>query len=244
MDVSESVAAFDPPAMLAVAFVALTLAVVAVDVALVRRAAAAGQAWRWTVLASIAACFWLVLHAGLAASGILEGDRIPPPVMFYLVATLGVGVGVALSPVGGRLAALPVGLLVGVQAFRLPLEWLLHALYLAGALPVQMTWNGANFDVVTGASAALLGLWSLRHSLPAWVVWVWNVCGAALLINVVTIAVLSAPLPFRRFLAEPAVVLVFHPPFNWIVNVHVWTAFVGHLIVFRALWARRHHARS
>ena len=56
-----------------------------------------------------------------------------------------------------------------VQAFRLPLEMILHGLYDSGDLPVQMTWSGLNFDVVTGATAALLGLVGLRRPLSVFV---------------------------------------------------------------------------
>ena len=98
-----------------------------------------------------------------------------------------------------------------------------------------MTWSGNNFDVVTGASAAILGLLAVRGPLPRWLVALWNVMGIALLVTVVAIAVMSTPTVLRRFWNEPAVLLPYEAPLNWIVGVHVWTAWVGHLVVFRAL---------
>lgn len=228
---------FDPPLGLTAAFVALTAALVAADLYCVGRAAPAGRRRRWTVIGGLAAAVWLAGHAGLAASGALEGDRLPPPVLFYLGATVLIGVGVAASPVGRRLASLPLGLLVGLHAFRLPLEVILHGLYSAGDLPVQMTWSGYNFDIVTGASAAALGLFALRRPLPRVAAWAFNLLGSALLLTVVAIAVTSAPTPLRQFTNDPPVLLPFHPPFNWIVGVHVWTALVGHIVLFRALAA-------
>ncbi len=228
---------FHPPPGLTAAFVALTTALVAADLYCVRRAAPGDRRRRWTVIGGLAAAVWLAGHAGLAASGVLEGDRLPPPVLFYLGATVLIGVAVAASPVGRRLAALPLGLLVGLHAFRLPLEMILHGLYSAGDLPVQMTWSGYNFDVVTGASAAALGLFALRRPLPRAAAWAFNLLGSALLLTVVAIAVTSAPTPLRQFTNDPPVLLPFHPPFNWIVGVHVWTALVGHIVLFRALAA-------
>lgn len=61
---------------------------------------------------------------------------------------------------------------------------------------------------------------------------------------VTAIAITSAPTPLRRFTEGPPVVLPFHVPFNWIVNVHVWTALVGHLVIGRALFARRRVAAA
>lgn len=230
---------FAPPTSLTIAFTVLTLLVALADVLILRRAAEPGKRARWTAIAAGAAVAWLALHASFASSGVLLREGFPPPVMFY-VAMIGFsGVVVAFSPVGSRLAMLPLSILVGLQVFRLPLEVLLHALYDAGALPVQMTWSGYNFDVVTAILAIGVagGLW--RGVVPQWGVWVWNIAGSLLLVNVVGIALLSAPLPIRQFHNEPAVVLVFFAPYNWIVNVHVWTALVGHLVIFRALWSRR-----
>jgi hypothetical protein len=169
---------------------------------------------------------------------------MPPPLMFYLMPTMLVGIAVAFSPLGRRLAALPLGLLVGLQAFRLPLEMILHGLHDSGNLPIQMTWSGLNFDVVTGATAALLGILALRRPLPSSLVWAWNAMGSALLLTVVGIAITSAPTPLRQFTEGPPVLLPFHVPFNWIVGVHVWTALVGHLVIFRALVTRRRAAPS
>jgi hypothetical protein len=227
------------PLPLTVAFTVLTLVVALAGVLLVRRAAPRGRARRWTVGAALASTAWLGLHAAIASSGLLEGDSVPPPVMLYLVPTLLTGVALAFSPVGRRLAALPIGFLVALQAFRLPLEWLLHALYEAGSLPVQMTWSGYNLDVLTGASAIGLGLLALRRPLPRSVAWGFNVVGSALLLTVMTIAVLSSPIPIRQFHEGPPVLLAYNAPFNWIVNVHVFTALVGHLVIFRALAAGR-----
>jgi hypothetical protein len=236
--------AFDPPLALTVAFTALTLVVVFIEVWLVRRAAPPDRRRRWSLIAAAVAAGWLALHGAIAASGVLEGDRMPPPILFYLAPTMLVGVAVALSPIGRRLAALPLGLLVGLQAFRLPLEMILHGLYQSGDLPVQMTWSGLNFDVVTGLTAAVLGLVALRRPLPGAIVWAWNLLGAALLIVVVAIAITSAPTPLRQFTEGPPVVLVFHVPFTWIAGVHVWTALVGHLVIFRALAGRRRGAAA
>lgn len=228
---------FQPSIALTAAFVALTAVVVAADVYLVRRAAPAERRGRWTAIALGCAVVWLAAHAGLAASGVLEGDRLPPPVLFYLFGTMLVGVAVATSPIGRRLATLPLGLLVGLHAFRLLLEMILHALHESGDLPVQMTWSGYNLDVVTGATAAVLGLMALRRPLPRAMALAFNLVGSALLLGVMAIAVTSAPTPMRQFMNDPPVLLAFHAPFNWVVGVHVWTALVGHIVIFRAIVA-------
>ena len=234
---------FAPSTHLTVSFVTLSLVVTAAAVGLSVWAAHKRpelSARRWAFLGSGAAVVWMLGHAALAHSGVLVGETMPPPVLPYLVMIMVIGVTLALSKIGGAMAtALPLAALVGLQSFRVPLEWLLHELYREGALPIQMTWSGLNWDVITGVSALVLALAALRYEIPRWMYWVWNVVGFVLLVNVVTIALLSAPLPIRQFTEGPPVVLVFHAPYTWIVSVHVFTALVGHIVVFRALLQER-----
>ena len=116
-----------------------------------------------------------------------------------------------------------------------PHHALADALHREGALPVQMTFEGLNFDVVSGLSARALGAILWRGRLPRWVVLAWNVIGLALLLNIVVIAVLSMPTRLRVFAAEPPNVLVAEPPFVLLPPVLVQAALFGHLLVFRRL---------
>ncbi|HKQ78896.1 MAG TPA: hypothetical protein VJ810_34675 [Blastocatellia bacterium] len=59
--------------------------------------------------------------------------------------------------------------------------------------------------------------------------------GLALLINIVTIAILSAPTPLRKFFNEPANTFVTYFPFVWLPAFLVQAAWFGHLLVFRRL---------
>jgi len=70
---------------------------------------------------------------------------------------------------------------------------------------------------------------------PAWVVGAWNALGAALLANVLAIALLSAPTPFRLFQNEPSNVWVTRAPWVWLPSVLVLAAVLGHVLVFRRL---------
>lgn len=230
---------YDPGPLMTGLFVTIVVGVVAADTWLVGQAVDPLHRKKWLARTLAVAALWLGAHAAVASSGILESLSLPPPAMPYLFVTMGCGVAVALSPVGRRLASLPLAWLVGLQAFRVPLEIWLHALADAGHLPVSMTWSGYNFDVLTGLSAIVLAALHVRKPLPRGVLVAWNVIGLGLLVTVVSIAVRSIPGPLRYFTEDPPVVLPFHAPFNWIASVLVWTALVGHLVVFRAL--RRPH---
>jgi hypothetical protein len=138
------------------------------------------------------------------------------------------------------LRGLPLWALVGYQVFRLPLELVMHRAYEEGLLPQQMTYSGRNFDIVSGITAGLLGAWLLWRPAPRWVIAAWNALGLALLVNVVTIAILSTPV-FAAFGPDRLNTLVTYPPFVWLPAVLVVAAFAGHVLVWR--WLREQRAR-
>lgn len=143
---------------------------------------------------------WLLVTELIAASGVLRWfDATPPPFTVLALAVGIVGIAVPCSPLGARLVrGLPLWALVGFQVFRLPLELVMHRAYAKGVMPVQMSYSGQNYDILSGITVSVLGLWLGRGRVPRWVVASWNMLGFALLVKVVTIAILSTPV-FRWF---------------------------------------------
>ena len=190
----------------------------------------------------VAAVAWIGVTTALAAAGVLrQWDRFPPPLIGVLVSILVLGVLLARSPVGDRLArGLPLAALVGLQSFRFPLEIVMHAAAERGIMPMQMSYTGRNFDIVTGITAVLVAVWLRFGRPPRAIVWAWNVIGLILLANILTVAVLSMPM-FARFGSTPDRLNTFvaEPPYILLPTVLVLTAWAGHLIVFRALSLRR-----
>ncbi len=190
--------------------------------------------------AALVVLAWLVVTGAAAASGVLESfELMPPPIMAVVGLSVVLSTAFAFSGAGRLVAqSLPVAMLVGFQAFRLPLELILHRLAYEGVLPVQMTYDGMNFDIVTGVSAVVVALWAATGSMPRAVLWLWNLVGLALLLTIVTIAILSTPMPFRLFLNDPANTIIATFPYVWLPAVLVQAAWIGHLLVFRRLLSR------
>lgn len=63
----------------------------------------------------------------------------------------------------------------------------------------------------------------------------WNLLSLGLLINIVTIALLSIPTPFRVFMNEPANTLVAHFPFILLPGMLVPLAYGLHFLSMRQL---------
>jgi hypothetical protein len=195
---------------------------------------------RWVLGTIFGLAAWMALTALLAASGVLaDFSAMPPAVTRAIVPAALLTVVLAFSPFGTRLVrGLTLAGLVGYQAFRIAVELLLFAFHREGVIAVQMTFEGWNFDVVTGVSALVLALAARRRALPRWVVFAWNVVGLALLALIVTIAVLAMPTNFHWTGFEPPNRFVSEPPFIWLPTLLVQGALFGHLLVFRWLASR------
>lgn len=129
--------------------------------------------------------------------------------------------------------------IVAIQTFRLPLELLFAWALALNILPVQMTFEGRNFDVLVGTTAPLIAYFGYHKKvLPKWFLIGWNFAGLALLVNIVTIAILSAPTNFQVFTNAPGNTLVLLFPFTFIPFFLVPLALFGHLYALKRLFPK------
>lgn len=151
--------------------------------------------------------------------------------MFFGIINIG-AVALGLSPLGKLLAEkISFRGLVAFQAFRLPLEIILHAWALQSVIPQTMTWSGQNLDIISGILALLIFPLANRYKN---LVWIFDIVGFLLLINVMRVAVMSSPLPFAWNIS-PALDLAFRLPYALIGPVCVGGALAGHIILTRKL---------
>ena len=225
-------------------FYGLALVIVVAAVMLVGRAARAcgdaeADASRLQRRFLAGALIWIALVGAAAYSGLLLPRGGPPlPFVVLVVSIVVLGIAIARSRIGDRLArGAPLALLVGFQAFRLPLELAMHRAYTEGLMPVQMSYSGRNFDIITGATALVLAMAMLVVRVPRWIVAAWNVLGLVLLANILAVAILSTPM-FAYFGPDRLNVWVMWMPYTLLPAVMVLAAWAGHLIVFRALSLR------
>ena len=182
---------------------------------------------------------WMAATYAAAGFRMLHFPPGPPTMVVVFVLLLVLSVGLGVSPVGRRLAAgLPLAVLVGVQGFRLPLELLMHRAYEDGLMPVQMSYSGLNFDIVTGITALIVGALLATGRAGVRTARAWNVMGTLLLVNIILIALLSAPTPLRVFRDGPANVWITTVPYIWLPTVMVAFAILGHIVIYRRLRRR------
>jgi hypothetical protein len=218
------------------AFVALCVATVAAFVTGIRYSERHdGVAFGRRLLpVTIGLALWLGLLALAVRSGFVAASPMPRlPIFFGGIILVSVVAG--LSAIGRWLAAsAPLTALVGFQAFRLPLELILHDWAAQGTIPGTMTWTGQNWDIVTGVTSLVAAFFANRSPASAWIA---NVIGIVLLANVARVAMMSSPLPFA-WPVTPPLLLAFHAPYALIAPVCVGGAAFGHVVLTRALLAR------
>ena len=104
--------------------------------------------------------------------------------------------------------------------------------HLENELPIQMTFEGRNFDVLAGLTAVVVAFLLQRKIIGKRFIYVWNIFSLILLTNIVTIAILSTPVPFRVFMNEPANTIVTTFPFVWLPALLVPMAYGLNVLSF------------
>jgi uncharacterized membrane protein len=132
-----------------------------------------------------------------------------------------------------------------MQSFRIAVELLLLMAFVNGRIPVQMTFEGRNFDILTGILALPAGYLLVNRKMYAPRLAVaFNVLGLLLLTNILVIAVLSMPTPIRYFMNEPANTLVAQFPFILLPGVLVPIAYTMSIFSLRQLLVKENVSQS
>ncbi|AYQ34059.1 hypothetical protein [Runella sp. SP2] len=203
----------------------------------------------WRLLRTVSqriASYFLVL--GLAWLGMLWGlaqtpffvqlDAKPPRFLVIIVPPVAFVASLFLTRQGRYfLDQLPLKSLTWLHTVRVAVEVSLWYLFLEHQIPQMMTFKGYNWDILAGITAPLLVWYLQRGTPPRWVVLGWNLLALGLLINIVGMAILSAPLPFQQLNFTQPNVGVFKSSFIWLPGFVVPVVLWAHLVVIRRIYA-------
>jgi len=137
--------------------------------------------------------------------------------------------------VGDILQTIPQENIIRLQSFRFFVELLLWALFIENLLPIQMTFEGRNFDILVGITAPIIAWLALRNKISKPLLIAWNLASIVLLVNIVTIAILSTPSPIRVFMNEPSNTIVALFPVSWLPAFLVPLAYTLHFFSLRKI---------
>jgi hypothetical protein len=185
--------------------------------------------------------FWLILHGSLASYGFFQNfDAVPPRVFAFGALPFFIVTLVYLFFFRDFLAKWPLGLLTLIHVIRIPVELVLLLLFQNSLIPVEMTFEGRNFDILSGVSAPIVYFLAFRGgTINRPLVIGWNIVALALLTNIVTIAVLAFPSPFQMVGLNQPNVGVTYFPFIWLPAVIVPIVFFCHVV---SLWKLISHS--
>ena len=192
----------------------------------------------------IVVALWIVIISLISLTGFfLDFSTFPPRMMIVLAIPFIIILMVTFSgKMKTILSVVPPQWLHSMQSFRVLVEILIWMLFLAEVAPIQMTFEGRNYDILVGLTGPLIGyLCFIRRSWSPKVAIVWNLLGLLILGNILVIALLSMPTPMRYFMNEPANTIVARFPVIWLPGILVPIAYSMHFFALRQLLNRNKH---
>lgn len=180
--------------------------------------------------------FWLIFQAVLSLGGFyLKTDAVPPRLLLFGV--LPAFLTIIIFFIFARrsfIEKLSLKILTLLHIIRIPVEIVLFWLFEQRLIPQLMTFEGRNFDILSGLTAPVIYWLAFRGGkINRPLLIVWNFIALGLLINIVTNAILSFPFPFQQFAFDQPNRAVLYFPYVWLPTVIVPNVLFSHLI---SLW--------
>ena len=166
-------------------------------------------------------------------------SKMPPRPAFAMFLPLPVILMIAFSQKGSELLkAVQPHWLIGMQSFRILVEIVLWRAFLQNLLPIQMTFEGYNFDALSGILAIPFSMIIKKKGAPVFSL-AYNIIGLLLLLNILVIAIVSMPTPLRYFMNEPSNTLIGEFSFIYLPAVLIVIAYGLHIFSLRQIWLLR-----
>jgi hypothetical protein len=181
---------------------------------------------------------WILLQGIVGLSGFYTVTTSTPPRLLLLVLPPLLLVVLLFNTVKGKLwiNSLDKGILTLLHVVRIPVELVLYALCLHKAVPQIMTFEGHNWDILSGITAPFIYYFGyVKNKIPVRWMLLWNLICLLLLFNIVIHAILSAPFPFQQLGFEQPNMAILHFPFVWLPGFVVPVVLLAHLASIRQL---------
>jgi hypothetical protein len=199
---------------------------------------AAGKSRKFIVIVLV----WLLLQTIISATGFYTVTDTMPPRFILTIAPPFLFIAVLFATAKGRrfIDSLQLKTLTLLHIIRIPVEIVLLWLFIDQAVPRIMTFEGRNFDILSGITAPVIYYFVfIRKTMGHTALLVWNFICLALLINIVVIAILSAPFAFQRFAFDQPNIALLYFPFIWLPACVVPLVLFSHLVSIRQLLRNR-----
>ena len=183
---------------------------------------------------------WMIIQTVLALRMFYTvTTTIPPRIILLGVPPLVIIICLFLTASGKRfLDNLDIKYLTLLHIIRVPVEFTLLWLSINKVIPQLMTFEGRNFDILSGITAPIIYYFVfVKKSWRIGLLLGWNFICLGLLLNIVVNAVLSVPTAFQQFAFDQPNIAILYFPFNLLPAVVVPLVMLSHLAAIRQLLA-------
>jgi hypothetical protein len=231
------------PSYISVIFGLITLAAFLIFIGIIK-ASSLEIVRRKTIIISFGLVIWLALQAIAAMKGVYKGDinSLPPKIMLLGILPALIIIILLFLTAKGRqfIDSLPLPGLTYLHIIRIPVEIVLFWLFLNKAVPQLMTFEGRNFDILSGISAPFIAYFGLtKGKISKGLILLWNFVCLGLLLNIVINALLSAPSPIQKFAFDQPNIAILNFPFVWLPTFIVPLVLLSHLVSIRRLFLKK-----
>lgn len=184
---------------------------------------------------------WGIFISLLAFNGFYSNTDASPPRFAFLIGPGFLFIALLFVLRGGKrfVDKLNLKWLTILHVVRIPVELVLHSIYLSGLIPVYMTFEGYNLDILSGLTAPIVYyLVFIRKSVGYKSLLIWNIAALVLLINILVIAILSAETPFQQMAFEQPNIGVAYFPLVWLPGIIVPLVMISHIAAIQRLWKK------
>jgi hypothetical protein len=182
---------------------------------------------------------WGILQSLMGLSGYYKDTMsMPPRIMLFGIFPTLLLIGLAFFTSKGRalMDGIDLKTMTYMHIIRIPVEFVLAMLFHQGLVSVYMTYEGSNFDILSGLSAPIIAYIAFRkRPIRRKLLLIWNVICLLLLLNVVITAIFAFPSPFQRIAFDQPNVAILYFPFNLLPSLIVPIVIFSHLSALRRL---------
>ncbi len=181
---------------------------------------------------------WSILQMTIGLTGFyLNTSTLPPRFALAVVPTFVAIFALFSSKIGKNfIESLDLKALTYLHIVRIPVELTLFWLFQNEQIPELMTFEGRNFDIISGITAPFIAYFGFtKKTLSSTLIIAWNLICLGLLINIVVHAILSIESPFQQMAFDKPNRGVLYFPFLWLPSVIVPLVLFAHLVVLKRL---------
>ncbi|HYF67430.1 MAG TPA: hypothetical protein VD884_04805 [Ohtaekwangia sp.] len=181
---------------------------------------------------------WLLLQTFIGISGFYTmTDTIPPRFLLLILPPFLLIIALFSTSKGKQfIDTLDAKTLTILHTIRIPVEIVLLWLFIHNTIPELMTFEGRNFDILSGLTAPVIFYFGfIKKKLDSKIILIWNFICLGLLFNIVGNAILSVPSPFQKLAFDQPNIAVLHFPFIWLPTCVVPLVLFSHLAMIRRI---------